>query len=152
MYYQKDSQRKPDNKGNWPQKWFRDKSCKMCSTTFTPTSPCMFYCSEACEVRGYTDRYLQRNYGVSLSWYEKTHKKQNGLCAICNGEGFLMDPTKHRTKLVVDHCHKTGVVRGLLCHNCNRALGLFKDDPKAMTNAVSYVEGATTIPQGSTLK
>lgn len=144
MYYTKNSQRKED-KGNWPQRWFRDKACKMCGSNFTPTSPCMFYCSEKCEVRGYTDRYLARNYGVTLDWYEKEYKKQAGLCAICNEEGFLMDPTRHKTKLVVDHCHATGKVRGLLCHNCNRALGLFKDKKESLLSAASYLEGATTI-------
>ncbi len=144
MYYSKKSQRKED-KGSWPQKWFKDKSCKMCSTVFTPTSPCMFYCSEYCEVRGRTNRYLLRNYNVTLEWYEKEYKKQDGLCAICHKEGFLMNPKVHKTRLVVDHCHKTGGVRGLLCHNCNRALGLFKDEIKTILSAATYLEGATTI-------
>lgn len=144
-YYRKKSQRKED-KGSWPQKWFRDKNCKMCGKTFTPTSPCMFYCSEPCEVDGYTNNYLKRNYGVTLSWYKEKHQEQGGRCAICNGEGFIMDPSRHRTKLVVDHCHDTGRVRGLLCHNCNRALGLFKDSETSLLSAVSYLKGATTIP------
>lgn len=52
----------------------------------------------------------------------------------------------HKLKLVVDHCHSSGEVRGLLCHNCNRALGLFKDSRENLLNAVEYLEGATTIP------
>lgn len=143
-YYSRKSQRK-DDKGNWPQKWFRDKKCKMCSNTFTPTSPCMFYCSEDCETKGYTDRYLVRNYGVTLEWYDKKFKEQNGVCAICGLEGFLMDPKRHKTKLVVDHCHTSGTVRGLLCHNCNRGLGLFKDSLASISSALTYLEGATTI-------
>ena len=58
----------------------------------------------------------------------------------------------HKMKLVVDHCHATGTVRGLLCHNCNRALGLLHDNTEVLLNAIKYLEGATTIPQGSTLK
>lgn len=58
----------------------------------------------------------------------------------------------HKSKLVVDHCHDTGIVRGLLCHNCNRALGLFKDKIEVLKNAIKYLEGATTIPSGSTPK
>ena len=64
---------------------------------------------------------------------------QNELCAICNGEGFLMDPS-HKVKLVVDHCHTSGKVRGLLCHNCNRALGLLQDDIGSIQRALKYLE------------
>ena len=54
--------------------------------------------------------------------------------------------------LVVDHDHKTGKVRGLLCHNCNRALGLLKDSTEYLENCISYLKRVTTIPKGSTLK
>jgi hypothetical protein len=56
----------------------------------------------------------------------------------------------HKVKIVVDHCHTTGAIRGLLCHNCNRALGLLKDDINVIKNAINYLESATTIPSGST--
>ena len=52
--------------------------------------------------------------------------------------------THHKMKLVVDHCHKNGQVRGLLCHNCNRALGLLGDDIGSIKNCIEYLEGATT--------
>lgn len=58
----------------------------------------------------------------------------------------------HSGVLVVDHDHKTGKVRGLLCHNCNRALGLLKDNKEIIQNCLSYLERVTTIPKGSTLK
>lgn len=51
----------------------------------------------------------------------------------------------HKMKLVVDHCHSSGVVRGLLCHNCNRALGLLKDSTRNLESAIRYLEGAETI-------
>ena len=74
---------------------------------------------------------------------------QNDKCYLCGSAGFLMR-AHHRQRLVVDPDHASGEVRKLLCHNCNRALGLFQDNPDIMRKAVRYVEehreGATTIP------
>lgn len=150
-YYKRNSQR-TDKKGNWPQTWFKDKTCKYCETTFTPTGPGNLYCSVPCEQDGYTNSYLKRTYGVTLKWYKEQYKNQKGLCAICNQEGFLMDPNRHRTKLVVDHNHTTKEVRGLLCHNCNRGIGLLQEDTSVLKSAINYLEGATTISKESTLK
>jgi len=72
-------------------------------------------------------------------------ERQNHVCAICHEIGFKMNDHVYDT-LCVDHCHETGIVRGLLCNNCNRALGLMKDDINRLKNAISYLEGATTIP------
>lgn len=58
----------------------------------------------------------------------------------------------HTGCLVVDHDHKRGIVRGLLCHNCNRALGLFQDKSEIICRAFSYLQSVTTIPKGSTPK
>ena len=102
--------------------------------------------------RAYSERYLRRSYGITLTEYERLLEKQHHRCAICGGEGFLMDKNRHRIKLVVDHNHSTGEVRGLLCHNCNRALGLLHDDENSLRKALSYLQGATTIPYGSRAK
>jgi hypothetical protein len=67
-------------------------------------------------------------------------EEQNNNCFLCGSEGFLMDTSKHSEKLVVDHCHSTGKVRKLLCHNCNRALGLFQDNPEVLRKAANYLE------------
>jgi len=64
---------------------------------------------------------------------------QNNVCAICFEEGFIM-AEHHQAKLMVDHCHTTGRVRGLLCHNCNRALGLLKDNKSRFRSAITYLE------------
>ena len=65
--------------------------------------------------------------------YDFLFKKQKGLCKICE------KPPKPNTRLTIDHCHKTQVIRGLLCSNCNTALGLFKDNNKSMHKAISYL-------------
>lgn len=136
---------------DWPQGKFKEKSCKTCEKTFTPESPCNLYCSSLCAVEGKTTAYLKRSYGITFKDYIRLLEEQEGRCAICEGVGFKM-VDHHNLQLVVDHCHSTGVVRGLLCHNCNRALGLLKDSPDTLLKAVKYLEGATTISQESTPK
>ena len=64
-------------------------------------------------------------YGIML-------KRQNGVCAICKGRS-------KGERLAVDHVHGTEKVRGLLCGPCNRALGLFKDDPVRLAVAIEYL-------------
>jgi len=87
----------------------------------------------------YFDQDLKKNYGVTLQWYAETFAKQNCVCAIC----AKPETTQIRNKTIamaVDHCHTTGKVRGLLCTQCNRALGLFGDDPAALQAAIGYLE------------
>lgn len=64
--------------------------------------------------------HLKRCYGVTVLWYEEMLAKQDGRCAICK--------KAHRTgrRLAVDHCHKTGKVRWLLCVGCNAHVGRFE--------------------------
>lgn len=128
----------------YPQGRFKDKPCKCCGTMFSPKAPSHLYCSQQCQDDGWSSNYLKNAYGIDHNTYKKMEESQNSLCAICGTPGFTMRE-HHWKKLVVDHDHKTGVVRGLLCHNCNRALGLLKDDPEVIKNAVKYLEGATTI-------
>lgn len=136
---------------DWPQGYFKVKKCRACEKDFTPESPCNLYCSPRCAIEGKTTAYLKRNYGITFKDYLSLLDKQKGLCAICNGVGFKM-ADYHNLQLVVDHCHDTGKVRGLLCHNCNRALGLLQDSTTALESAIKYLEGATTISKESTPK
>lgn len=124
----------------YPQGRFKPKPCKECTSEFTPNAPSEMYCSDPCKNRGIQTAYLKRTYGITLACYEEMHEEQDGLCGLCGEEGFAMDPKRHFLKLVVDHCHTSGEVRGLLCHNCNRALGLFKDRPDVMRKAAKWVE------------
>jgi hypothetical protein len=129
----------------YPQKYFKDKPCRLCVKHFTPCAPSHMYCSNECAKIGHMNSYLKRTYKITSSDYFKMLRDQSELCKICRQEGFTM-ADHHVLKLVVDHCHKTGKVRGLLCHNCNRALGLFKDSVDTLKAAITYIEGATTIP------
>lgn len=87
----------------------------------------------------YKDKYLKAKYGVSLDWYNKKHEEQMGVCAICGKEETAVIHG-NRISLAVDHCHDTGVVRGLLCRSCNNAIGAFDHDIVLLMSAISYVD------------
>ena len=81
---------------------------------------------------------LKRDYGITIEEYEKMRSDQNDLCAICgSAEGNWK---ANGSRLVVDHCHKTKKVRGLLCPSCNRGLGQFEDDSNRLKNAITYLQ------------
>lgn len=130
----------------YPQKRFNKKPCRWCSGEFEPNAPSHLYCSDACSRSAFSDKRLKRDYGISLPDYLQMLDDQNHKCKVCGGEGFSMHTHRDDTvKLVVDHCHDSRTVRGLLCHNCNRALGLFKDKVNVLEEAIKYLKGATTI-------
>lgn len=81
------------------------------------------------------ERDLKRNYGLTIEEYQKMHDAQNGLCKIC-----LQPETRPTSKnLVVDHCHKTGKIRGLLCSKCNAAIGFLRENINIINNCVNYL-------------
>lgn len=79
---------------------------------------------------------IAKKFGISKKDFDIMLKNQNNACAICKKEEY--DP-RHKY-LSVDHNHSTGKVRGLLCNNCNKALGQFKECPTIMLNAISYIK------------
>jgi hypothetical protein len=81
----------------------------------------------------YKLRRIQSVYGMSALQFQALWAKQEGLCAICIG---ALQPGK---KCHIDHCHKTGAVRGLLCSNCNTGLGHFRDDASRLLSALDYL-------------
>lgn len=74
-----------------------------------------------------------RKYGLTAEKYDELLSGQNGVCAICGGPP---DPGK---PFCVDHCHKTTVVRGLLCGRCNTGIGMLGDSPQTLMRAAVYV-------------
>ena len=76
--------------------------------------------------------HRRKKYGVSEEEYKNMVLSQNNLCAICN------NPSNNKA-LAIDHNHTTGEVRGLLCHNCNLAIGLFKEDIAIFNRAIAYL-------------
>lgn len=82
---------------------------------------------------------LMAKYGITEEQYEALSKKQNELCAMC---GLPQEKHGTITKLVVDHNHITGGVRGLLCDSCNLLLGFAKDDVRLLEKAIEYLNGS----------
>jgi hypothetical protein len=80
------------------------------------------------------DKRLQRIYGITLKDYNIILAFQHSSCAICKKHVSMF-----RMALAVDHDHITGLVRGLLCMTCNRALGKFRDNDQQVINAAQYV-------------
>jgi len=84
---------------------------------------------------------LKKIYGITIEHYNELFQKQNGCCAICNKPEITIDKrTKKLRGLAVDHNHKTGEIRGLLCSAHNRALGMFHDDINELLKAIEYLE------------
>ncbi|EEP75175.1 hypothetical protein MCAG_05502 [Micromonospora sp. ATCC 39149] len=82
---------------------------------------------------GTREYHLRRRYGVGQKEFDELLAEQGGVCAICGGA----DP-QH-----LDHDHRTGWVRGILCFNCNGGLGQFRDSPTRLARAITYLKGTT---------
>lgn len=78
---------------------------------------------------------LKKLYGLSVEQYDTMLIAQNGVCAGCGSD----KPFGNCKHFCVDHDHKTGLVRGLLCHKCNRGLGLAKDDIIVLSEMIKYL-------------
>lgn len=78
---------------------------------------------------------LKRFWNMTLEEFESLKKKQGGTCALCP----KTESNPHKS-LCIDHCHTTGKIRGLLCDNHNRALGLFKDSVVDLEKAIKYLK------------
>lgn len=108
--------------------------CKDCGVLFKQIdSKSVVQCLE-CKIvnRNRLGKGRLSKYGLSEQEFQKLYSNQSGICAICGG----VDKGK---ELAIDHDHKTGKVRGLLCSRCNQGLGLFRDNSDLLTKAVLYL-------------
>lgn len=80
------------------------------------------------------DRSYQRLYGITLAEYERMARRQRWRCAVCDRKAYPAG-----SRLVVDHNHATGEVRGLLCQPCNSALGLMGEKAERLVSAARYL-------------
>ncbi len=127
-----------------------EKVCVGCGLNFTPHKFVRHrqkYCSIQCQSkyhhlhyyknhrREHKSYYLKRVYGLSLDDVNSLIEVQNSSCAICNISFDCLTPKN----IHIDHCHETGKVRGILCNNCNFALGLLKDNAETFETAAAYL-------------
>ena len=78
---------------------------------------------------------ILNKFGLSWEGYQQLFEQQQGKCAICEKH-----QSELKKRLHVDHCHKTGKIRGLLCRNCNLFLGNIQDSKKFLSNALKYLD------------
>lgn len=122
-------------------------SCESCGavTTLQRQGREKRFCSRACKEQARRDSgrarqaslksYYKRRYG--LSEMETAALRKLAVCGICGTD----DPQGRHGNFHIDHDHATGEVRGVLCHNCNLALGHFQDDADILRAAIAYLEG-----------
>ncbi len=91
------------------------------------------------------ERAMLTTYGLTLEDYAHRLVAQSMACPIC--QRTLVDQPKHPQEPVVDHCHSTGEVRGILCRTCNMGLGLLGDNVAGVLSALSYLQGENHVYQ-----
>ena len=89
---------------------------------------------------------LRFHYRLSLGEFKSMREDQNGRCAIC---GIPADKNTRGYRLFVDHDHKTGVIRNLLCNRCNSGIGFLNEDVHLLTKMARYLDDFDSIPASS---
>lgn len=116
-----------------PSPPIRLKSCPTCQTAFKWKSN-KTYCSAEC--RPPYPHNPGRKYGITAEEYAKWMATTE--CASCGGS--FVDETYHALSKVLDHCHDTGKIRGVLHMRCNLSIGQAGDDPEVLRKHVAYLE------------
>lgn len=135
-----------------PKSKVRERTCQWCLKQYTlgQESSQHRYCSLKCRQQWHYNRWkyngtkrckkevrngwLKRTYGITLEEFNQMWADQEYKCKICGIENNT-DKNFH-----VDHCHKTGKVRGILCQFCNQAIGLIKENIQALENIIQYLK------------
>jgi len=124
------------------------KTCNKCNTEkelteFSFRNDSQKY-REACKQCRAIQGALYR-YDCTQEQFDAMKEKQNNSCGVC---GIKAEDVIHKdfkySPLVIDHCHTTGNIRGLLCPTCNNALGLFHDSIKKLSNAITYLKSTSS--------
>lgn len=90
-------------------------------------------------IRWGRNSHLRQTYGMTAADYDAMLAAQGGVCAICRKFETRRDGGGRVRHLSVDHDHRTGTIRGLLCYLCNSAIGAMADDPERLIAAAGYL-------------
>lgn len=112
---------------------YRNKKCKTCALVENRE----WRLKNDPKIKDQARKATLKTYGLTQQQYDEMYQAQDGKCAICHEPPGQWGVTQRA--LAVDHDHKTGKVRGLLCDGCNRALGIMRDDPARLMSAVAYL-------------
>lgn len=111
--------------------------CPCCHKGFTPRRANQFYCKESCTDRA---RKIRLRYNITPAAVYAIYKAQSGRCAICDVKGDIHElGFTSKAPFHIDHDHSSGRVRGLLCPECNKGLGMFKDSRLFLEQAIKYL-------------
>jgi len=116
---------KPCKNGHTVDRYTKSRACISCGKKWSA----QYYSSPVGKTKARL-KAIRRNYGLTEEDVAKLHRTHDGRCAICS----------QVKKLVIDHDHSTGDVRGLLCDPCNKALGMFCDNIQYLSSAINYLE------------
>lgn len=134
----------PNKSENYEKK--TQKKCLSCNIIKPKTSD-FFYrrkssidgfdssCKE-CKRKWDKNYHRIRSYNITEENFIELLKKQKNICSICNKLLDLDNPYM----LHIDHCHKSGKIRGLLCHHCNNVLNFSSENPFILIKAIKYLE------------
>lgn len=130
----------------------KDKPCPMCKQKHKDRAESKGYLCKECNAlrakkwnkeNSHTmrNRYIKKTYGLSFEDYQDMFNRQNGKCYICKREEVIKEAKTGKVRfLAVDHCHRTGKVRALLCTSCNTTLGKFEDNIHLLKEMINYLE------------
>jgi endogenous inhibitor of DNA gyrase (YacG/DUF329 family) len=113
-----------------------EKKCIACGDLFSVSgsSKAQKYCGKTCQ-------RVHIRYGIDEYKHEDLLLRSDYKCAICGNEETNIDKRTNKPyELSIDHDHKTGIVRGVLCFSCNSGLGSFKDDVTILKKAIRYLK------------
>ena len=124
-------------------KYYTDaKECSRCTTmTWKWSVTEESLCSE-CTEKQKRDKYYKKKYGISYKGVMRMFLQQKKKCKICGVKLKLPNEKGSNGIAVIDHCHDTDNIRGLLCTNCNTGIGKLGDNVESLRRAVKYLENA----------